>query len=118
MRSKHVSFRLPWKLWDACKERCREEKYRNMGRYFTSIAIFDLLSRRPHKLTKDIANADPDEQDAIIDGLLSKVWKAEPGKMSWLDHRICEVVLMAQDVTDLNDLKAKLAELIAKELSQ
>lgn len=87
-----------------------------MGRYFTSIAIFDLLSRRPHQLTKDIANADPEEQDAIIDGLVSKVWKSEPGKLSWLDHRICETVLLSKSTTDLADLKIKLGELIEKEL--
>lgn len=76
---------MPWPLKDRCEARARELGYSNLGRYFTSLASFDLICQRPHKYTCALANASPAEQDALIDGL---VRIKKPG---WIEHVIAEV---------------------------
>lgn len=106
---------MPWPLYDDAMSRCREEEYENEARYFASITLFDCISRRPHQLTKAIANASPKKQDEFFQGLM-KIKTAKKGNLSWLDHRICEVVALAQGVTDLHELKDRLGELVQQQL--
>lgn len=107
---------MPHKFYDEMMKRCREEKYKNDTRYIMGCVLFDILCRRKHTLTHAIANAEPDEQDAMLEGLID-VSKRQNGQLSWIDRRICEAVMLSPACRDVDELKDKLGDVIRKKLS-
>jgi hypothetical protein len=116
MRSLQVEFRMPWVLYDLLKQIRTRERYRNMPRLFIGLGINAVLQAQDHSLSRLIANADPSDQDAYLDGLKNARTGSAEQKLSWLEHRICEVAILAQGCTDVGQLKAMLAELVGEQL--
>lgn len=70
MRSKTISFRVPYPLYDALKELCHSRNYTGISNCMIAIALLAIQdSRRPSWISL-IANAPPKLQDYLIDRLL------------------------------------------------
>ena len=67
MRSKKIEFRMSWVVYEAAQALCRQRQMRSIGRYFTALAIDDMLDERRREMSRAIAECDPEEQDAFID---------------------------------------------------
>lgn len=109
MRSKQVSFRIPWRWWEWVETRAqtmRPRPYKNEGAYFLGLSFFDCMVQRPHLLTVDLANAGIDEQDRIIEELRA-IYFDEPMNGSWLDHQISDAIAA---VAERHGLKLQIDE--------
>ena len=118
MRSKVVSVRMPWPLYEWNLERARTMRpvpYKNVGRYLLGMNIHDVLVQRDHTLTVEVANAGMDEQDREIQNLLDASKKGEISG-SWLRHLIVECIEEAQAKITPEEVESRLAKKIKSKL--
>lgn len=118
MRSKVVSVRMPWPLYEWNLERARTMRpvpYKNVGRYLLGMNIHDILVQRDHTLTVEVANAGMDEQDREIKNLLDASRKGELSG-SWLRHLIEECIAEAQAKVSPDEVESRLAKKIKARL--
>jgi hypothetical protein len=68
MRSrKHGGGQIPWPIWEAIERRAREEDYSSVWRYLLGCALRDIMSPQRHIFNHVVIEADPSEQDQLID---------------------------------------------------
>ena len=67
MRSKKITFRVPWVVYDAMQEEARSRGYRTLARYFLAVGLLDVYEARRRRWMRDIANANPKTQDFMVD---------------------------------------------------
>jgi hypothetical protein len=67
MRSKKVTFRVPWVVHDLMHEEALSRGYRTLARYFLAVGLLDVYEARRRRWMRDIANANPKTQDFMID---------------------------------------------------
>jgi len=118
MRSKVVSVRMPWPLYEWNQERARTMRpvpYKNVGRYLLGMNIHDVLVQRDHTLTVEVANAGMDEQDREIKNLLEASRKGELSG-SWLRHLIGQCIEEAQAKVAPDEVESRLAKKIKARL--
>ena len=119
MRSKVVSVRMPWPLYEWNLERARTMKpvpYKNVGRYLLGMNIHDILVQRDHTLTVEVANAGMDEQDREIKNLIDASWGGETMSGSWLRHLIKECIKEADSKVSPDEVESRLAKKIKAKL--
>ena len=119
MRSKVVSVRMPWPLYEWNLERARTMKpvpYKNVGRYLLGMNIHDILVQRDHTLTVEVANAGMDEQDREIKNLLDASSKGETLSGSWLRHLIEQCIAEADSKVQPEEVESRLAKKIKAKL--
>ena len=118
MRSKVVSIRMPWALYEWNVKRARDMKplpYKNVARYLLGMNIHDALVQRDHTLTVEVANASIDEQDREIQNLLDASQKGELSG-SWLRHLIAECIKDEQANVAVEAVESRLAKKIREKL--
>jgi hypothetical protein len=118
MRSKVVSVRMPWPLYEWNLGRARTMRpvpYKNVGRYLLGMNIHDILVQRDHTLTVEVANAGMDEQDREIKNLLDASQKGELSG-SWLRHLIEECIQEADSKVSPDEVESRLAKKIKARL--
>lgn len=68
MRSKKLDqVRMPWRIFDAGRQRCEKEGYRSFARYLAGLVLLDVIAPQKHFFVQPIANADPELQDQLLD---------------------------------------------------
>lgn len=95
MRSKSVKFRLPLALEDPVKQRVEETPYETFSEYVLGVIRYDLLTRKPHAVTADIAKLPRAEQDKIDDEIATMFKAGETLGGSWFEARMKEAVTAA-----------------------
>jgi len=70
MRSRQLSFRVTWKLYDELKGLSQKQGYKNLSRFLTALALLAIQDKRRKEWVRAIANADPKLQDYLIDRML------------------------------------------------
>lgn len=70
MRSKVVPIRVPHDILDLAIERATELGFRNVSRYFVGMVLRDIMRAGWDKRLMNIANADPDIQDFLVEQIL------------------------------------------------
>ncbi len=88
MRSKKVQIRVPYPILDLAIHRAEELRYRNVGRYFVGMALADIMKSGDDARVMNIANADPDISDFLVEQIL-KV-PIEQAELSRFLHKILE----------------------------
>ena len=68
-RSKKITLRIPIQLYDLATNRATELGYRNVGRYFTGLALIDVLRVKWAIRMRNVSNCDPEAQDFLFDQL-------------------------------------------------
>ena len=119
MRSKVVSVRMPWPLYEWNLERARKMRpvpYKNVGRYLLGMNIHDILVQRDHTLTVEVANAGMDEQDREIKNLIDASQGGERLSGSWLRHLIEECIKEADSKVSPDEVESRLAKKIKAKL--
>lgn len=119
MRSKVVSVRMPWPLYEWNLERARKMRpvpYKNVGRYLLGMNIHDILVQRDHTLTVEVANAGMDEQDREIKNLIDASRGGERLSGSWLRHLIEECIKEADSKVAPDEVESRLAKKIKAKL--
>jgi hypothetical protein len=71
MRSRQISFRVTWKLYDQLNRLGRERGYKNLSRFMIGLTLKAIQDSKRRVWIPGIANADPKEQDYLIDKLLT-----------------------------------------------
>ena len=94
MKYKRMTVNVPLDLAEAILARIKECPYGSESAYLLGLAIFDLWSRREHKLTVPLMAQMPAVRDAAIarigaDYLAGKRGRQEPG---WFEKYIKEIV--------------------------
>lgn len=90
MRSQPVKFRLPNALETVFRERAKEAGYGSVSEYVLGLVRYDLLTRKPHHATSDIARFSRAEQDKIDDEIARAFATGESIGGSWFENRIQE----------------------------
>lgn len=119
MRSKVVSVRMPWALYEWNLERARTMRpipYKNVSRYLLGMNIHDALVQRDHTLTVEVANAGIDEQDKEIQNLLDAAKSGEKLSGSWLRHLIEECIREADSKVSPEEVESRLSKKIKTRL--
>lgn len=70
MRSKIVTFRIPWPLYNALKTLAKERKFRNLSRFLVGLCIIAVQNSRRTTWVAELSNANPKIQDYILDRML------------------------------------------------
>lgn len=71
MRSRHISFRVPFPLYDALDALCVERGYKSISRLMIANCIIAIQNERRRIWVREIANASPKQQDYLIDKMLT-----------------------------------------------
>jgi hypothetical protein len=66
VRSKKISGHVPWPIYELIERRAKAERYRNVWRYVIGCVIRDIFAPQHHIFNHVIADADPSEQDALL----------------------------------------------------
>lgn len=89
MRSISAKWRKPTALEDPIKQRIKELPHINSeSEYIRSVVRYDLLTRKPHAVTADIAQMPRAEQDKIDDEIAAMFAKGETLGGSWFEARL------------------------------
>jgi len=112
MRSTVFKARIPSTLYPILQARTRELGYESMAEYFISLGTYDLMTRKPHLLTGDIARLPRVEQDRIHDEVARSFLAGESMHGSWLEHKLKEAA--AGDQEQEHKTLARLKERIGK----
>src|SRR4029077_6407752 len=70
MRSRQISFRVTWKLYDELDRLSRELGFKNLSRFMIGLALLAIQDHKRKTWLPGIANADPKLQDYLIDKVL------------------------------------------------
>jgi hypothetical protein len=89
MRSTSAKYRKPTALEAAIKQRVEELPHiQSESEYILSLVRYDLLTRKPHAVTADIARLPRAEQDKIDDEIAAAFAKGESLGGSWFEARL------------------------------
>jgi hypothetical protein len=89
MRSTSAKWRKPTALEEAVKQRVEELPHiQSESEYMVSLVRYDLLTRKPHTVTADIARLPRADQDKIDDEIATAFKKGESLGGSWFEARL------------------------------
>jgi hypothetical protein len=115
MRSKPAHFRLPAALQDIAEERRKEAGYENLSEYVLGLLRYDLLVRRAHATTANLARLSRAEQDKVDDEIATMFAKGETLAGSLFEALIDDCVKAA--AIEKPPGKGKVAEELLRRLS-
>lgn len=95
MRSKPTHFRLPAALRDIAEARAREAGYENLSEFLLGLLRYDLLVRRAHATTANLARLSRAEQDKVDDEIAAMFAKGEALAGSMFEALIADCVKAA-----------------------
>lgn len=110
MRSLSKSLKLPSALWEAITLRWKDLGYKGFGAYVLGLIRYDLLSQKPHEVTRHWADCPLHVQDDLDDGLARIVASGEAQRGSYLRKIIAEVIAEQNSGLAVEDVAAKLSE--------
>lgn len=71
MRSKMISFRLPWDLYDEMERIIKKRKFKNVSRFMFAICIMAIQDDRRRSWLFELANAKPSIQNYVVRHMLN-----------------------------------------------
>lgn len=92
LKSVHTNVYVPGELHPILQRRATEEGYKSLSSYFVSLAVYDVLVRRPHRVTRTFMEQSLEARDAIIQQIV-KDFEAAPNRPgSYFESRLEELV--------------------------
>jgi hypothetical protein len=116
MRSTPTKFRLPTALQDCADLRWKETGYESLSEYFVGLLRYDLLVRRAHATTANLARLSRAEQDKVDDEIATMFAKGETLAGSLFEALIEDCVKAA--ALDTTPEKGKVAEELLRRLAK
>lgn len=92
MRSKTVTLKIPWRLWEAYEKHAREAGYEGASAMLIWAPFYSLMVGKPHIITAPIASLRPDAQDEIIETIVGRYERGEFTHRSLLENELADVV--------------------------
>lgn len=86
MRSKRITIHIPHPLYDAAQQQRRDKRFRSIARYIIGAIVHQILADTRQHLIRELANADPEEQDEIIAYFL-RAPTDKPTLLTWIDRK-------------------------------
>jgi uncharacterized membrane protein len=86
MRSRQISFRISWKLFEELEQQVKARGIKNLSRLMVALCSLAVLDHRRSRWITDLANADPKDQEFAIEHMLT--WPKEFREMLKLMRRM------------------------------
>lgn len=92
MRSKTVSLKIPWRLWEAYEKLAPKCDYLDAAQLLIWNPFYALMVNAKHSLTAPISKLNPEAQDAVIERVVSAWEKGEFAHGSFLERTLADIV--------------------------
>jgi hypothetical protein len=86
MRSRQISFRISWKLFEELEQQVKARGIKNLSRLMVALCAMAVLDHRRVRWITDLANADPKDQEFAMKHMLA--WPKDFREMLKLMRRM------------------------------
>lgn len=91
-RNHSTTIRYPDPIHERLRIRAKEAGYSSVSGYLVALARYDMLTRKPHRLTAEMDRLSNEEQDRLDDKIAELFDSGESVNGVWLEAKIEEIV--------------------------